>query len=1064
MGSVNVQHLHLNISLPRRAALAGFAFLSLALGSGCEVDSSEQDVAVVPSCAGKCDALGGGLSALPVAVQSISWDGYVVFGTPAGEAGGCRAMAVRPQHISASAHAVDFPPATFSSGIDCPTDLGGHAIVAAPGVEQNPFPSDAAGTFTDDGDHVTYRVLVYGQEDPHTPGRLAVREAEVVLANPFTTQAEVVALQVGGAQPLQSAGGALHGTAPTLTADGRLLVYQGHPSDTGRTDTLVYARLQDPEAELGQGWTAPRSITELATEAEVLVDGSPLSAHYPIAGQRLRLPDGFLYPIGMLFHGSYPWISRDGTELFFTAPDVETGGQGPVAVVGRATGYAVRHIDGSINPSRHGMTDATRQFLTSPGHTPGFWTPYADTSSALPLDRQGPVYSLFGGVTQGDEPFGTYNEVGFDVFADMSYLVYLPMNESLSPTSEAVVTYDPTQTADISGNYQVGHLENGARFAVEQAEAMAGTLECPAEAAISGQGAQRACRDSDTGDAVAPECCAAQCEGADWREQANGSFCAYVHGAPEGARVGQFAPRLCCELDLPDLDDNAGAVGRAIYFSEQGQVRVPPAWSLSNAPVRMTVQAFVQRLEDLDVDESDRWRYLLQWPGTANLVLEEDGTIQATVFVGGEERRSGPIGPALELGEWAHVAFTYDATTGSLQVYVDGQLEADAEFGPGLLNAPQGDLLLGPAGQGEALELPDEVAIVALDEVAISRVVRSPDDIARAAGTYVEPAPPALANQSLLALVDLPLGLDLAELLVPATNPTTEEAVELGRMLFFEPRLSGNGEISCATCHDPEFGWTDGLTLGVGIDDQVLSLNTPTILNRAFSNAQFFDGRAATMEDQATGPIASAAEMGFSEDEAIAFLESIPEYVDRFQDVYGAGPSADTIGRAIASFERTVMAGNSPVDRFESGDDSALTDAERRGRVLFQTKARCVACHSGSNYTNEDFHRTGLVPESPLVLGRFLASGQVRDLFAFKTPTLRNIADTGPYFHDGSVETLEEVVELYNDGSTMPGHDWEIRPLRLTEDEQADLVAFLRALSDPDAGEVERPVLPGLSE
>jgi cytochrome c peroxidase len=1058
-----VQHLHMNGSLLGRLTLTGLASLTLI---GCsDATSSVQETAAVPACAGKCDALGGGLSALPVAVQSTSWDGYVVFGTPSGEAGGCRAMTVRPQLIDVSAHAVTFPPAAFSAGVDCPTELGGHAVVAAPGVERNPYPSDASGAFAEDGDHVTYQLLIYGSEDPNAPGRLAVREAEVVVANPFTTQSEVAALQVTGPRALSAGGDALHGIAPSLTADGGLLVYQGHPFDTDRTDTIVYSRLENPNAELGEGWTAPRSITELATEAEVSIDGAPLMSHYPLAGARLRLPDGFMYPIGMLFHGSYPWISRDGTELFFTTPG-ESGEQGAVAVIGRATGYAVRHIDGSINPSRNGMSDATRQYLSSPGSTPGFWAPYADTAPVLPLERRGPVISLFGGVTEGPEPFGTYNEVDFTPFADLDYLLYMPMNESLSPTAEGLVTYDPTQTADLSGNYQIGHLENGARFAVEQVEAMTDSLlgSCPAEAAITGAGNQRACRDTQTNETVAAECCAAQCEGADWRQQANGTFCAYVDGAPEGARVGQFAPRMCCELELPSLDDNAGAVGRAIYFSEQGQVRVPPAWALSTAPVRLTVEAFVQRLEDLDVDDGDHWRYLLQWPGTAELVLEEDGTIQATVFAGGEERRSGPVGPALEIGAWTHVAFTYEAVTGNLHVYVDGQLQAEAAFSPGLLAAPQGDLLLGPAGQGEALNLEDEVAILALDEVAISRVIRSADEIARAAGTYVAPAPPALANQSLLSLVDLPLGLDPSELLVPATNPTTQDAVELGRMLFFEPRLSSTGTISCGTCHNPEFAWTDGLALGVGVNGQVLSLNTPTILNRAFSNAQFFDGRAATMEEQAVGPIAAAAEMGFSEDEAIAFLESIPEYFDRFQAVYGTGPTADTIGRAIASFERTVFSGNSAVDQFEAGDLAALTEAELRGRALFHGKARCVACHNGTNYTNEDYHRTGLVEESPANLGRFLTTGQVRHLFAFKTPTLRNIAETGPYFHNGSVETLEEVVTLYNEGSSMPGHDWEIRPLRLTDAEEADLVSFLRALSDPNVTDVELPELPELPE
>ena len=203
-----------------------------------------------PACAGKCDALGGGLSSLPVAVQSVSWDGYVVFGTPAGEAGGCRAMAVRPQLINVSEHAVSFPPATFSAGVDCPTELGPHTIVADPAVTHNPFPSDGTGTFADDGDHLTYAILVYGQEDPNAPGPLTVREAQIVVANPLSTQAEIANLQIGAPQPLVGANGPLHGTAPSSTADGRLILFQGHPSDTSRTDTIVYSRLTNPNGSL----------------------------------------------------------------------------------------------------------------------------------------------------------------------------------------------------------------------------------------------------------------------------------------------------------------------------------------------------------------------------------------------------------------------------------------------------------------------------------------------------------------------------------------------------------------------------------------------------------------------------------------------------------------------------------------------------------------------------------------------------------------------------------------------------------------------------------------------
>ncbi|HET6585591.1 MAG TPA: cytochrome c peroxidase, partial [Nannocystaceae bacterium] len=397
--------------------------------------------------------------------------------------------------------------------------------------------------------------------------------------------------------------------------------------------------------------------------------------------------------------------------------------------------------------------------------------------------------------------------------------------------------------------------------------------------------------------------------------------------------------------------------------------------------------------------------------------------------------------------------------SGTLHTYVDGELASEIVFGDGVTGVATGDLLVGPAGRGEGLGAGD-VAVVALDEVAISNVWRTDAEIARAAGRPVPTPEPQLANQALLALVDLPAGLDSDELLVPATNPPSEGAVELGRLLFFDPRLSRDGTISCATCHDPAHAWTDGNVTGVGIEGRVGGRNTPTIFNRAMSNGQFWDGRASTMEMQSVMPIVSFTEMDNTEQVVLAFLESVPGYVERFEAEYGTGPSVEGIENAIASFERAQLTGNSPVDRFEDGDLGALNESEQRGRILFHTKARCSGCHAGSNFTDEAFHSTGVVVQSLADFGRAARSGRWRDLFAFKTPTLRNVAETAPYFHDGSSPTLADVVERYNRGSVVDMHDWDIRPLALTGQEQADLVAFLEALSDPNATSAEAPELP----
>jgi len=984
--------VRIDSSLRPRTFAAGLLLLT-ALPMGCSDDAApaSDDDEAEPVCAGKCDAIDGGMSALPVAVQSISWDGYIVVGARSAS-DDCRVMAVRPQHIDVSEFAVEFPPAVFSTGVDCGSVLGAHAIIPSPAVDRNPFPSDAAGNPEADGTHLTYAMSIYDASAGTTGApQLAVREATVVVGDARTDEAEIVLFELGEAEPLATTDGAgLVGIAPSLTVDGGLLVFQGHPSNDGsglaRTDTIVYSRPVDG------GWSRPRSITELVTERDTLVDGVRLGDRYALAQHGLRVPDGRTYPPGLSYFGEYPWLSRDGSELFHTttlAGPADENGQrgrhGALAVVGRATGHTIRHVDGPLNPSREGLANTVhlRRFQTSPGQTPGFWAPYADTAPSIPLDRHGPVIPVFGTVSDGEQLIGSYNEVSFDVFADKDYLLYLPMNESLTPQWTGELFYDAAQTPDISGYRQLGRLENGAQFAVEH--------------------------------------------------------------------LGE------------DGDENTGAFGRAIYFTERGQVRVQRSVLDGNDPV-FTVQAYVQRLVDLDNDGTDRARWLLSWPGVAELVLHEDGRVESIVIVDGQPRRSGAVGPALAQGEWTHVAFTYDAGTGSLRTYVDGELANETTFAPGRPGIASGDLLVGPAGRGEALDLPGDVAIVAIDEVGVSKVLRTADEIARAAGRRVEAPTPEYNNQALLALVDLPLGIDRDELKVPAANPPSEGAIELGRLLFFDPRLSRDGTISCATCHDPAMAWTDGNATAVGIEGRVGGRNTPTIFNRALTNNQFWDGRAPTMEDQALGPIESPMEMDNPLGAVLAWLETVPGYVERFQAVYGTGPTREAMADAISSFERAQLTGNSPVDRFEAGDETALSAAQQRGRILFQTKARCAACHSGSNFTDESFHVTGLVPQTLTDFGRAVPTGRTKDLFAYKTPPLRNLVETAPFFHDGSSPDLADVVERYNDGSLVELHDWEIRPLGLTEDEQADLVAFLEALSDPNATNGEAPQLPQLPE
>jgi len=297
----------------------------------------------------------------------------------------------------------------------------------------------------------------------------------------------------------------------------------------------------------------------------------------------------------------------------------------------------------------------------------------------------------------------------------------------------------------------------------------------------------------------------------------------------------------------------------------------------------------------------------------------------------------------------------------------------------------------------------------------------------------------------------IPLGLDEEAFKVPQDNPMTREKIELGRLLFFDKRLSANNTIACASCHIPELAFTDGQSVSSGIHHLQGGRSAPTAINRGFSKAQFWDGRAATLEDQSIGPFANLIEHGFtSHDELIKKINSIKGYKKLFSDIYGINKlTKENVGRAIASFQRTLVSGNSPFDRFDyDGDQKAISESAKRGKILFFDKARCNLCHMGTNFSDEKFHNIGVGWDgNALDLGRYNVTKDVKDLGAFKTPTLREISKTAPYMHDGRFATLEDVIAHYNKGGVKnPFLDNQVIPLNLSRSEIKDLVAMLRSL------------------
>lgn len=297
----------------------------------------------------------------------------------------------------------------------------------------------------------------------------------------------------------------------------------------------------------------------------------------------------------------------------------------------------------------------------------------------------------------------------------------------------------------------------------------------------------------------------------------------------------------------------------------------------------------------------------------------------------------------------------------------------------------------------------------------------------------------------------------------PPDNAPNADRLALGQRLFFDPRLSGDGNMSCATCHNPALGWSDGLPTGRGSKSMLLGRASPTVFNVGYNSIQMWDGRKRTLEDQAMGPMEASVEMNMDTKRLFAWLNASEGYRALFARAYpGEAIDAGTLSKALAAYQRTIVSNTSPFDRWVQGDARAMNERQVNGLRLFVGKANCVACHSGPNFTDNGFHNVGLAafgkPEPDL--GRFAQRPIKLMKGAFKTPTVREAARTAPYFHDGSARTLMEVIEHYVTGGVVRTNlSPSMKALELTGREKEDLVQFMQALSSPFT-RVEVPELP----
>jgi cytochrome c peroxidase len=827
-------------------------------------------------------------------------------------------------------------------------------------------------------------------------------------------------------RPITANGAGLDGFEMSTTGDGRLIVFD---SFGGRGHHFTFN--PNPVNAVDQ-WTVPQPLSALVNEQNTkfcLIPGRSVAAcpadqvttfgeRYPIARAKIRMGDGTEVPPGKPFLCLYPWIDFDGANIFcgMISP------RDMASMFGRDTGNIVRLMDGPFNP-----VPATSDCGADPdavikahkpcpgntrsnglGRTTGMWSLFSDhPHRSLPFYDYDTATAMLLKVADG---YAVYDEISSDDF-DPDNLLYLHMTPTITWVDGLKDGKNTNQvledrTPDTSGRFHTTLLRTPAKvqFATGYFDSL--SADSPQLAVPPGRSVKRL-PDPWLGEALF------------------------------------FRPGGVAEVTSVAGDDSLDVARPAFSIS----VAVMP---MSGAFAWLAAQG-ARELQLLA--KGNGWR----------VSLLGDGRVQARLRLSsGVVTLQSPRSLAEQ--QWAHLAVTLGRETRNapsrVRLYLDGEMVAakNARVGDVLTTSTE-PLLLGNelGGTGDAL--------VQLDSLRVSKIELTLPELAREAYRRLRPAH-APAVTGLPAPLDAaPLGLDLRAANLPnelvpwltgPSRPRWPALLALGDRLFESELLSQRSartphrDRSCASCHLPGQVFTDGRPLGSGRRGD-LPRHTPTLINRMWGTAQFWDGRSTTLVAQALDPIDNPEELDGNRTEILAALETESDagrtWRSRFEDAFALGRAPITMNHvalALAAYQLTLLRGNAAADRIAlDGSDATVS----RGRELFFGKARCVSCHSGSNFSDEGFHVTGVGGGDP---GRGAVSGRTVDRRAFKTPTLRHVVDSGPYFHDGSGATLREVIEFYNRGGGEVPADIlkspELAPLHLTADEQADLLAFLRAL------------------
>ncbi len=882
------------------------------------------------------------------------------------------------------------------------------AIYPNPELKKNPYPSNQDGSPTSNmrSRYETYNFYIVGvvNESHDTVNEfdknfLVFSKAQVVVQDPYTSRARIHSAKIlqQGQTIRDENNEMIYAMEPSVTMDGRLMVYNGHPVNRGN-GFVMYTFNPNPGS--ATGWSSPRPLSDLfwvhgaGSQNEMLVDGVLFSKRYPIAAIALRDSSNRVFRMGEALPGAYPWISFDGTEALWSSVATFNGPRRAGSVVaGELTNYMVQHIDGRINPMRSNLTDrsdlfpsihpegqelvdkynahtdqygqafgrhAWERILSIPlGLYSSMWNPYVKKfDNHLPIVDRDHVYSFIMSHSK------RYVEVPLWQVKDGHYIYYYPMNEDLqydlpaiqrqmqSHTKDwnavySVVQQDPRRTPDVSGNFKAATLQGGAQFPFERNDAKAA-----------------------------------------WQS------------------------------DRVILDRNEGIVGNAIYFTGNSRLDTQVGQDELRNMIENQEMSFEFWVKPLTSDSKlQTITYIKDFFYTA---LYDHKLFVKWTFA--DQSIQFTVGNNYQVNQWNHYLISFKK--GNMRVYQNSVLVHEQTTNEKLSQSQITEYRswIGPNAS-------DSNTYYMLDEVALSDVARTQKEACMAA---LHPSDKSKPHDY----------LDFSGDDDPVSEGLVQRASkELGQKLFFDPTLSRDRSVSCASCHNPDLAWTDGRRFAVGIGRQIIKSNTPTIFNRLFGRLHNWDGKAESLEAQALIPIENPKEMNMTMPEVVQRLKQNQSYVELFHNAYQSEITADLVLKALADFQRNEISPRTSFDR------KSLSEIEQNGMGLFYGKARCAMCHTGTNFTDEKFHHNGFGKGQPHQFGRANVTSRRWDKGKFKTPTLRKVASTAPYFHDGRFENLGQVIDFYNQGGSQNNEqDIFIQPLGLTEQEKVELEAFLQAI------------------